>query len=44
MTLAQREHPSAVAEFDEAVRWCEAQEPGIGLALIDRAQQVRQDI
>ncbi len=44
MTLAQREHPEAVAEFDTAVRWYEAQEPGIGLALIDRAQQARQDI
>lgn len=43
MTLAQREHPEAVAEFDDAVRWYEAQEPGIGLALIDRAQQARQD-
>ena len=30
MTLAQREHPEAVAEFDDAVRWYEAQEPGIG--------------
>lgn len=44
MTLAQREHPEAVAEFDAAVRWYEAQEPGIGLALIDRAQQARRDI
>lgn len=44
MTLAQREHSEAVAEFDAAVRWYEAQEPGIGLALIDRAQQARQDI
>ncbi len=43
MTLPQREHPEAVAEFD-AVRWYEAQEPGIGLALIDRAQQARQTI
>ena len=40
MTLAQREHPEAVAEFDDAVRWYEAQEPGIGLALIDRARAV----
>ena len=44
MTLAQRVHPEAVAEFDAAVRWYEAQEPGIGLALINRAQQARQDI
>lgn len=44
MTLTQREHPEAVAEFDFAVRWYEAQEPGIGLALIDRAQQARHDI
>ena len=44
MTLAQREHPEAVAEFDDAVRWYEAQEPGIGLALIDRAQHARKDI
>lgn len=44
MTLAQREHAEAVAEFDAAVRWYEAQGPGIGLALIDRAQQARQDI
>lgn len=44
MTPTQREHPEAVAEFDAAVRWYEAQEPGIGLALIDRAQQARQDI
>lgn len=35
MTLPQREHPEAVAEFDAAVRWYEAQEPGIGLAFID---------
>lgn len=27
MTLTQREHPEAVAEFDDAVRWYEAQEP-----------------
>lgn len=27
MTLPQREHPEAVAEFDAAVRWYEAQEP-----------------
>lgn len=44
MTLVQREHPEAVAEFDAAVRWYEAQGPGIGLALIDRAQQARKDI
>ena len=44
MILPQREHPEAVAEFDAAVRWYEAQEPGIGLALIDRAQQARQTI
>lgn len=44
MTLAQQEHPEAVAEFDAAVRWYEAQEPGIGVALIDRARQVRDDI
>lgn len=35
MTLPQREHPEAVAEFDAAVHWYEEQEPGIGLALID---------
>lgn len=44
MTLAQREHPEAVAEFDAAVRWYEEQEPGIGLALIDRARQARKDL
>ncbi len=44
MTLVQREHPGAVAEFDEAVRWYEEQEPGIGLALINRAQEARKDI
>ena len=44
MTLAQREHPEAVAEFDAAVRWYEDQEPGIGLALIDRARQARKDL
>lgn len=44
MTLPQREHPEAVAEFDAAVRWYEDQEPGVGLWLIDRAQQVRHDI
>ena len=44
MTLAQREHPEAVAEFDAAVRWYEDQAPGIGLTLIDRAQQARLDI
>ena len=44
MTLPQREHPEAVAEFDAAGRWYEAQGSGIGLALIDRAQQARQDI
>lgn len=26
MTSAQREHPDAVAEFDDAVRWYETQE------------------
>ncbi len=44
MTLSQREHPEAVTEFDTAVRWYEAQERGIGLALIDRAQQAREDV
>lgn len=44
MTVAHREHPDAVAEFDAAVRWYEEQEPGIGLALINRALQARQDI
>lgn len=44
MTLPQREHPEAVVEFDAAVRWYEEQEPGIGLTLIDWAQQARQDI
>ena len=44
MTPAAREHPEAAAEFDAAVRWYEAQEAGIGLILIDRAQQARQDI
>ena len=43
MSLAQREHPEAVAEFDDAVRWYEAQEPGIGLALINQAQQARRE-
>jgi len=44
MTLPEREHPEAAAEFDAAVHWYEAQEPGIGLALIDRARQARHDI
>ncbi len=44
MTLAQREHSEAVAEVDAAVRWYEAQETGLGLALVDRAQRARQDI
>lgn len=44
MTLPQREHPEAVAEFDSAVRWYEEQEPGIGLTLIDRAQQARKNL
>lgn len=44
MTLVQREHPEAVVEFDAAVRWYEAHEPGIGLALVDRAERARHDI
>lgn len=44
MTLVQREHPEAVAEFDATVRWYEAQKPGIGQALINRAEQARQHI
>lgn len=44
MTRPQREHPEAAAEFDAAVRWYEEQEPGIGLALIDRARQARKDL
>ncbi len=44
MTLDQQEHPEAAAEFDSAVRWYEDQERGVGLALIDRAQQTRQEI
>jgi hypothetical protein len=44
MTLPQREHPEAVDEFDAAVRWYEEQEPGIGLALIDRARRARKDV
>ncbi|MDR1442192.1 MAG: type II toxin-antitoxin system RelE/ParE family toxin [Bifidobacteriaceae bacterium] len=39
-----REHPEAAAELDEAVRWYESQEPGIGLALVARAERARQDI
>jgi plasmid stabilization system protein ParE len=44
MTLPQREHPEAVAELDASVRWYQEQEPGIGLKLIDRAQQARKDL
>jgi hypothetical protein len=44
MTLAQREHPEAVTEFDAAVYWYEEQQPGIGLALIDRAREARKDL
>lgn len=44
MTLLQREHPAAVAEFDAAVAWYEEREIGVGLSLIDRASQARQDI
>jgi len=44
MTVVQREHPDAAAEFDAAVLWYESQGPGIGLALIHRAQQARHDI
>lgn len=44
MPLSQREHPEAVEEFDEAVRWHESQEPGVGLRLIDHAEQARGDI
>jgi plasmid stabilization system protein ParE len=44
MTLRQREHPEAVAEFDAAVRWYEEQESGVGLTLVDRAQRSRRDI
>lgn len=44
MNLSQREHPEAVAEFDAAVHWYEAQESGIGLTLIDRARQARKDL
>ncbi|MCI9888613.1 type II toxin-antitoxin system RelE/ParE family toxin [Micrococcales bacterium 31B] len=44
MTAVQWEHPDAVAEFDAAVRWYEAQEPGIGMRLIDGAEQARGDI
>ena len=41
MTLAQHEHPEAVVEFDDAVLWYEDQARGIGLKLIDRAEQAR---
>lgn len=44
MILAEREHPEAAAEFDTAVRWYEAQEPGVGFALIERAQEARRAI
>jgi plasmid stabilization system protein ParE len=44
MTLIQREHPEAVAEFDAAVHWYEEREPGIGLALVERVEEVRHDI
>ncbi|MDR0627223.1 MAG: type II toxin-antitoxin system RelE/ParE family toxin [Bifidobacteriaceae bacterium] len=44
MTVPQREHPEAVAEFDAAVRWYESQQPGVGLVLVDRAGQARQEI
>ena len=41
MTLTQREHPEAVAEFDDAVRWYEAQEPEIDLGLSTGCQPIR---
>lgn len=41
MSLAQREHPEAVSEFDDAVLSYEDQARGIGLTLIDRAEQAR---
>lgn len=41
MTLTQREHPEAVAEFDDAVRWYEAQEPEIDLGLSTGRQPIR---
>lgn len=44
MTLAQREHPETAVEFDAAVRWYEAPEPGIGLAFVDPAHHSRKDI
>lgn len=44
MTLAQHEHPEAVVEFDDAVLWYEDQARGIGLKLIDRAEQARTDL
>lgn len=44
MTLAQREHPEAVTEFDDAVRWYEEQESGVGFAFVDCAQRARRDL
>lgn len=44
MTLPQREHPEAVAEFDAAVEWYEEREVGLGLTLIDRAAAARRSI
>lgn len=44
MSLPQREHPQAVAEFDAAVEWYEEREPGLGVSLIDSATAARQSI
>ncbi|RHW26374.1 type II toxin-antitoxin system RelE/ParE family toxin [Nocardioides immobilis] len=44
MSLPQREHPEAAAEFDAALRWYEDREKGLGLALLDRAEASRADI
>ena len=41
MILPQREHPEAVAEFDAAVRWYEAQEPGYWLRTSSPAEAPR---
>lgn len=44
MSLPQREHPEAVAEFDAAVEWYEARESGLGISLVGHATAARQSI
>lgn len=44
MKRRQLEHPLAADELDAIARWYEAQQRGVGFALLDRVEETRKDL